>query len=79
MGKIRKNKIKMKILKVIILIVILNQMYFTEGKYVPSNMQYKEISDLRRQKTISEEAKTCLEICSECFNDVIFIIKKYTI
>ena len=66
--------------KLIILIFALNQNFKTEGKsivpnsmeIVPSLMEYKEISDLRKQKTISEEKRACLDICSECFDDVIF-------
>ncbi len=63
---------------IIVIIFILNQIYKTiqVNDIVPPMLQYKSISDLRQQISIVKERRTCIEICNECFNDVILTLIK---
>lgn len=60
----------MKSIKIFFCILVLNQVFNkTEGNHIdPSFIDYKEISDWRKHKTILEEKIACVEICEECFN-----------
>ena len=55
------------------MILVSNQIFSIVAiKFDPSLVDYKETSDWRKHKTILEERIACLEICNECFNDVIY-------
>ena len=67
---------------IIIILVVLNQMIFKIQaiKQVDSSfIEYKTNSVWLQKRTIKEERLVCLEICKDCFNDVIFLHDIYSL